>query len=57
MPTKSKVVAGWQITRGTRREDRHGLTLSWARHGDRINGVCLGWARSYLAVFRVPRRG
>lgn len=56
MATRSKVIKGWQITRGARREDRHGVRLSWARHNGRVNGVCLGYARSYLTVFRIPRR-
>lgn len=57
MPTKSKVVGGWQITKGTRRDDRHGVTISAVRfNGDRVIGLCLGWSRSYLAVFQAPRR-
>ena len=58
MPTKSKHLgSNWYFVKGHRKEGRHGLRLGIVRHnGHRPIGLSLGWARSYVALFRAVRR-
>jgi len=56
---KAMRARGWELLLGLgkRKEGRHGLHVSRVLNRENVvDGVCVGFRRSYVALYRMPRR-